>query len=551
MSTSPVEITSETVETADDKAAPRTRTIRVDITAETVKEAAAKAAEHVRQTAERTRGDGKKKPPLQVTIWADRRQHYLLIRQRGGAADWIVKTRGRTRVLGDIRERHDGFLSVRAARDKAATLYGAIANGYDPQMQPPEPAPEPSPVPKGWTWDELAKRFQATLKEVRVTKTGRIKHPRRGTQDDVRLAFARPSIAALGPTRLPDLKPIDLIVANRAIESHRMRCKALAYVQSALNWALSQYPDEAGLLDIRHPWWMDIEPAAMSGEEAQAQQARKQILAQRKAELNVDHLGEILVRHEEYCAGRTAEEKVSPGVRFGFWWLMFTGNRRFSVTALERERLMQADEFGRDGWGRAMWPEWMIKGGAEFWLPLPEEVLAVANYSMEDHTVLVRRWSQSRDLRTRWVFASTRRLPRERDDDPVEVITAVPSPDVAVYPNSLNQHLRAMRGEKKRLDGSYPENVLKGLPYYSPHLTRTVITNTLVDRNSTVPKGGISAMLAHAGDKADDSLARTTREFYHTNQRMAEKADAMSAWRDALLSAYTKAGGKPPKPSES
>jgi hypothetical protein len=77
-----------------------------------------------------------------------------------------------------------------------------------------------------------------------------------------------------------------------------------------------------------------------------------------------------------------------------------------------------------------------------------------------------------------------------------------------------------------------------------------VITDTL-DRISSVPKSGISAMLAHAGDKADDRLSRTTREFYHTNQRMAEKTDAMSAWRDALLNAYVKAGGKPPQPSES
>ena len=106
-----------------------------------------------------------------------------------------------------------------------------------------------------------------------------------------------------------------------------------------------------------------------------------------------------------------------------------------------------------------------------------------------------------------------------------------------------------MRGEKRRSDGSYPNNVLAGLPYYSPHLTRTVITNTL-DRISSVPKSGISAMLAHAGDKADESLSRTTREYYHTNQSVAEKADAISAWRDALLNVYVKAGGRPPQPSK-
>lgn len=156
---------------------------------------------------------------------------------------------------------------------------------------------------------------------------------------------------------------------------------------------------------------MDIEPAAMSGEEAQAQQARKQVLVQRKAEIGVDHLGENLVRHEEYCGGRTAEEKVSPGVRFGFWRLMFTGNRRFSVTALERERLMQVDEFGGDGWGCATWPEWMTKGGADFWLPLPQEVLQVANGVIEDYSVLVRK-SRGRVWPTKQVFASNRRVPR-------------------------------------------------------------------------------------------------------------------------------------------
>jgi hypothetical protein len=67
--------------------------------------------------------------------------------------------------------------------------------------------------------------------------------------------------------------------------------------------------------------------------------------------------------------------------------------------------------------------------------------------------------------------------------------------DFAVYPNSPNRHLRAMRGEKKRLDGSYPDDVLVDLPYYSPCLARTVITNAL-DRISPLPKKGISMISA-------------------------------------------------------
>lgn len=81
------------------------------------------------------------------------------------------------------------------------------------------------------------------------------------------------------------------------------------------------------------------------------------------------------------------------------------------MTALKRDRLMQVDEFGRDGWGRTTWPEWMIEGGAEFWLPLPKEVLAIANVAVEDYSVLVRK-SHGHVWPTKWVFASTRRVPR-------------------------------------------------------------------------------------------------------------------------------------------
>lgn len=498
-------------------------TSRVDINAETVRTAIACA----------------QREQSGVNFWGDKRDHYLLIRQRGRAVDWLVKTRGKTRVIGELRERRLNYLSVTDARKKAARLYAQIANGEDG-------SPAPGDEEAGWTWEELAEKYRATFDKVRITKQGRVKHPRKNSQDDIRLAFDKPSIAALGPKQIADLKPLDLVVANRNVKGFRQRCKCLTYVQAALNWALSQFPDEAGLLEVKHPWWMDIAPAEMTEGEVLNQQKRKTDLADRKKKLTVEHLGELLVRHESYCVGRTAEEKVSPGVRFGFWWLNFTGNRRFSVTALERDRLLQVDEFGNEGWGRAMWPEWLVKGGAEFWLPLPAEVLAIANFAIADYSALVQK-SHGHIWPTRWVFASTRRVPR-RPDQRAVAATLEAVADVAVYPNSLNQHVRAMRGEKRKLDGTFPPNILQGLPYYSPHLVRTVITNTL-DNIPGVSRAGISAMLAHAGDKAED-LSRTTREFYLTNQRMAEKSDAMAAWRDALLNAYVKAGGKPPRPSE-
>ena len=76
--------------------------------------------------------------------------------------------------------------------------------------------------------------------------------------------------------------------------------------------------------------------------------------------------------------------------------------------------------------------------------------------------------------------------------------------DFAVYPNSLNRHLRAMRGEKKRLDGNYPDDVLVDLSYYSPCLTRTVITNAL-DR-ICAEEGHLDDLSAHTFPSQAENL---------------------------------------------
>jgi hypothetical protein len=176
----------------------------------------------------------------------------------------------------------------------------------------------------------------------------------------------------------------------------------------------------------------------------------------------------------------------------------------------------------------------MMKGKSDFWLPLPPEVLAVANGAVKDW-----RWltlNQHGDIKTRWVFASTRRTGRRQG-----------KADVATYPNSLNAHLRAMRGDKKGHNAG--TNSLGNLPWFSLHLVRSVAGNFL-DNAPGVPKAGISAMLAHADEEKDDRLAPTTRAFYVQNQMMPEKSIAMAAWSEALCRAVEKAGGKLPAPTE-
>lgn len=485
--------------------------VRVDITADVVKRAAGLAA--------------KAKDSETISDWFDIRQHYLQLRQRGRQVTWFVRARGRSQKIGvanSVRGEFDrGLLSIKAARDRAAEVYAGIE------------AVEPVGREAAWRWSDLDREYQASLKETRL-RGDRVKPPSRGTQDDVRLAFAKAPIAGLGKRRLTALTSLELTEAVDQVHinnGHRAACKVLAYVKSALTWALSKRGVKSGLHGTM-PWWSVMRPPDPTGPEILEMQARRKTLTAAKVAFGVDHLGALLVEHESFCAGRTAAEKIGPGVRFGLWWVAFTGNRRFSTVALERKHLLQADPFGRPGWGRAAWPPETMKGRHEFWLPLPPAVLALANGSIADWTQLVR--NEHGDLTSKWVFASTRRTGRDPDNE-----------DVSTYPNSLNAHLRALRGTK----GISTVDRLADLPWFSLHLVRSVAGNFL-DAAPGVPKSGISAMLAHADEAVDDRLAPTTKAFYVANQMMAEKSQAMEAWSEALVTAYQRAGGKMPQPSE-
>lgn len=481
---------------------------RVDIISDTVKEAARLAARALNS--------------IDICDWFDRRQHYLQLRQRGKTVRWYVRARGRSQLLGDALLHRGvtdgGYLSISEARDEAASVYAR----NDPT--PKAPAAVPS-----WAWADLDRKFQDSLKEIRVTKSGRIKYPSAGTQDDVRLMLNKAPITAWGKMSINELTAdmiADAINDIHQNHGHRTCCKSLTYVKSAMNYALKKRR-ESGLV-CGTAWWMMIEPPDPNGNEIQEIIDRKATLTKAKSDFTVDHLGELLVKHEEYCAGRTAELKISPGIRWGVWWICYTGNRRRSPTVLRREELLMADPFAEVGWGRAMWGAHQMKGQAGFWLPLPPDALHIAVSSMQDWRALVNK-SHGFHHNTQWVFSSTRRIGRNPD-----------TLDVAVNGSSLSHYLADLRADYK-LD--------KRLPKFTMQLTRSVIGNFL-DHYPGMPSSASSLLLSHAMKNGSDEAAPTTKRFYLTSQRMDVKAQAMRAWSDALTNAYLKAGGTPPMPSE-
>jgi hypothetical protein len=412
-------------------------------------------------------------------------------------------------------------LPISVARNKAATVYAELA-GAEPTPRKPAPAP----AAKVWTWAELHRQYQAMIAAPRWVNR-RLKAPSPGTCDDVRLTFAKAPLQALHSKALTNLGRPTLQAARDQITGHRAREKMVAYFKAAMSWAADKHPDDSGLADVP-PWWEKLSAGDPDPTEMQAIESRRAALLAAKAAFSIDHLAEVMLRHENYCAGRNGGEKISPGIRWGLWWVSHTANRRFSTVKFERGNFMPSDEFGPQGWGRAMWPPEVMKARLGFWLPLPPETVHIAASSVADWRQLVNDEQGASHPDSRWVFASTVRV---RDDD---------DKDRSVYPNSLNRHLQRMRAAGD----------LKDLPDLWLHLIRSVAANFL-DNMKGLPSVASSLMLAHTVPKdSKDEAAPTTREFYLTSQRMDLKADAMRAWTEALMTSYSKRGGKYPTPSE-
>jgi len=469
----------------------------------------------------------------------DERQHYLELRQRGRSVKWLVRAKGRTQTIGTAipDRRNPNYLSLKDAQRRAGEIFFG--------MPPPQPAAPVSPQSR-WTWAELDRRYQESLRLPR--KTGKkIKRPSRATQDDVRLCFGKSELARWQTLRLVDMTPLHLIALINAVHDargHRSCEKTLAYVKAALSWAQSQRPLESGLAD-KMPWWSPLKPAQPTATEIEAMEARASALVAAKTEFTIAHLGELLVRHEQFCAQRRGNEKISPGIRWGVWWLALTANRSFTITKLRRNAMQWDDPRNTysttdQPWGIAEWPADQVKNKIPFMLPIPPMGLHIVRSCMWDWGVRVSAKSGFRDM-TEWVFASTRRRHRATHPD---------NPDPSVYPNSLAAHLRALRG----LKGSNTIDHLADLPELWPHLIRSVTTNFFALHRLTVPPAAASAMLGHvlSSDKEIDPrrMSKTTEEYYLTAQYMDLKAMAMKVWSEALMEAYVNAGGRLPMPCE-
>jgi hypothetical protein len=472
---------------------------------------------------------------MNIRDYFDERQRYLQLRQRGRSVSWFVRAKGGSKKIGSaIPDCGDPeYLTLNEARRRAGEAYFG------------KPSPQVPPA-SGWTWAELDRHYQTLLTQRR--RTGhRIKHPSNGTQSDVRLCFSKPEFAGWQRLSIADLTPLhltDLINKVHKARGHRSCEKTLAYVKAALSWAQSENALESGLGGT-FPWWAKQKPPQPTEAELDAMEARAAALEADKTGCLITHLGELLVRHEQFCAERSGNEKISPGLRWGVWWLVLTANRSFTSTKLRRDAIQWNDPYNPystadQPWGVVQWPPEHMKNKRRFMLPIPSIGLHILRCCMWDWELSVNRRLDHREI-TEWVFASTRRGHR---------ITHPNNPDPSVYPNSFAAHFRALRGCK----GANAVDYLSELPKLWPHLIRAVTSNFFASHRLTVPPAASSAMIGHVlpldNELDHRQMSTTTKEYYLTAQYMDLKTIAIKVWSEALMEAYVKVGGQLPMPRE-
>ncbi len=267
---------------------------------------------------------------------------------------------------------------------------------------------------------------------MREDAAGKPIYPSTETQDDVRRIFARKEVvkhetrllASLDENWFEDVQ--EALHKTYGYDAYR---KFRAYGQAALTWAAAYRRKDSGLTGRQ--WWRLAERRRRTPDEVEKKVARDKALRKRKDDFKVRHLGMLLAEHERFCASRTGNERISPGVRWGLWWDSLTGHRRGSGTSVAREDVEFKDPRGEPGWGLATWQPEVMKTQDPFTLPVPPLGLHIIDCCLRDCRIA---WERKglRDRKSKWVFTSR--------------VTTMEGGDIAVTGSALANHIRNLRG---------------------------------------------------------------------------------------------------------
>jgi hypothetical protein len=468
--------------------------------------------------------------------YCDNSQPYFVLRVRAHSLSWLVKTRANSIKIGNAMppERRkrlpeqrmraskvgDQDLGLREARQRAKLEWAKLGN----QVEIPEEKP-------CWTWGQLVEGYKKYISEMREDSAGKPIYPSSETQSDVRQIFGRKEVERHETRLLALLDENWFEEVQEALHDaygYDAYRKFRAYGQAALNWAVVYKRKESGLPGRK--WWLLAERRRRRPNEVEAKIIRTKELKKKKADFKVAHLGKLLVQHELFCLARTGNQRVSPGVRWGFWWDCLTGHRRGSGTWIAHDDITK-DSRLPNGWKLATWQPEVMKTQNAFTLPIPPLGLHIIDCCQRDFGAALAR-SGIKDLKSPWIFTS-------------RVIQSMAG-IIPVSGSALANHIRSMRGLR---DGNH-RDILKGIPPFSMHIIRSTMGDYILDQTD-LPAGTASLMIAHEipGDHKSemDRVGDTGKRWYFQAQRIPQKVEAMEKWSGALLKAFHDAGGVYPQ----
>lgn len=465
-------------------------------------------------------------PAASPLLFAHVGEKGLLLRVRGGTADWILKHGGKTRTLALLGpERGDckpGEIRViKEAVDLARKTRALLKDGTDPKAfitgtaagktedDAKAAAERKMAIEAGkWTWEILVEKYaDGYLSQPRMTTRGVLKQPSDHTGPEARRYLTMDEVKPLFGRLLSELRPGDLEEVRDACEAAGRKTASrqfVAYSKGALSFARKKHSRAAGL-EGAPKWWLEVEKLDST------------IPAPKGRHPSLKQLAHTLYTAEKFrtIPGRKNERETSETVLAALWFVALTAQRVTSALSLRKEHIMPWHG-GPTGWKIAYFPPEVMKGKRPHSLPIPPRV-----------ALLFERVATENGKTSAFAFPATRGA--DTTDAPVSrwsVATAI---------DRLRGRSAAPKAGEE-FDGS---DLLEGMPYFSPHdIRRTFAT---ICEDLTVRGDAISAVLDHVGiDMGQASpmkVADITRIVYDYSQRLELKRIAVEAWTDALFDA--------------
>lgn len=448
-------------------------------------------------------------------IFADNIERGLSLRVQGGAASWVLKFRGMTKVLGNLTE----IRTATTAREVAAQARAVIRDGGNLDVYLTsrraggnhEKATNKVDITAAratgkWTWETLVKQYADDyLSNPRVTTRGIRKEPALRVAAEARRYLLMSETKPLWGRLLSELYVGDLedirdvcAKAGRKTASRQF----VAYSKGALSFARKKHSRVAGL-EGSPKWWLEVEKLDFT------------IPPPRERFPSVKELARALYVAETVrkIPGRKINKETTETVLAGLWWIAATAQRVTAGFSLRKVHVLPWPD-GPKGWRVAFFQPTVMKGRRPHSLPVPPRV-----------ALLFERAAAPED--SAFVFPSTRDLGEK--DRPLS------RSSVALAIDRLRGRSRNPKAGAE-FDGP---DLLEGIPEWSPHDLRRTFATTCADLS--IRGDAISAVLDHAESaptgQAPIRMADITRVAYDYSQRLDLKRQAMEAWTDALFAA--------------